>query len=247
MIWIHGGGWYSGDKSAPPGMGLLLRGFIVASINYRLSGEAVFPAQVYDCKAAVRFLRAHCREFGVDPTRIGVWGDSAGGHLASLLGVTNGRLGYEGNEGTPGVSSNVQAVCDWFGPSDFLQASEFRGLSATATRQLFGGMVSTRLNAAAFASPAEQVGRGPIPPFLIMHGDEDTLVPVHQSEILFDRLQMAGATVRLIVISHGGHGNGWFRNSRDLGLVYDFFERSLGTPLLRPMVRANTSSTRPSM
>ena len=102
MVWIHGGGWYSGDKSAPPGMGLLLRGYVVASINYRLSSEALFPAQIFDCKAAIRFLRAHSREYGIDSTRIGVWGDSAGGQLAALLGTTNGRAGIRRFGRNPG-------------------------------------------------------------------------------------------------------------------------------------------------
>ncbi|MGD0390310.1 MAG: alpha/beta hydrolase [Tepidisphaeraceae bacterium] len=241
MVWIHGGGWYGGDKSAPPGLGLLLRGYVVASINYRLSGEAVFPAQIFDCKAAIRYLRAHAREYGIDPTRIGAWGDSAGGQLAALLGTTNGRKEYEGSEGVLGPSSSVQAVCDWYGPTDFLQAMDWNGAGAGAVRLLFGGVVSAHTQAAALASPAEQVGRAPPAPFLIMHGDEDPLVPLHQSQVLFQKLQLAGGAARLVIL-HSGHGNGWFKSRDDLSMVYDFFDRCLG----KSQVRAFLPATRPS-
>ncbi|MGD0770328.1 MAG: alpha/beta hydrolase [Tepidisphaeraceae bacterium] len=241
MVWIHGGGWYGGDKSAPPGLGLLLRGYVVASIDYRLSGEAVFPAQIFDCKAAIRFLRVHSREYGIDPMRIGVWGDSAGGQLAALLGTTNGRKEYEGTEGVLGASSSVQAVCDWYGPSDFLQTTDWNGAGASAARLLFGGVVSAHAQAAALASPAEQVGRAPLAPFLIMHGDQDPLVSLHQSQVLFQKLQKAGGAARLVIL-HGGHGNGWFKNRDDLTMVYDFFDRCFG----KSPVRALSPATRPS-
>ncbi|HEX4055522.1 MAG TPA: alpha/beta hydrolase [Tepidisphaeraceae bacterium] len=225
MVWIHGGGWNSGDKSFPPGLGLLLHGYVVASIDYRLSREAVFPAQIYDCKAAIRFLRAHARQFDADPTRIGVWGCSAGGQLAALLGTTNGLKEYEGLEGPLGVSSNVQAVCDWFGPSDFLQWKDLSGSGATVVSQFLGGILSANSMAARFASPAEQAGRCAAVPFLIMHGDRDVVVPARQSQILFERLRKAGAPVTLIVLAHAGHGNGWFKSREDLHRVYDFFDR----------------------
>jgi acetyl esterase/lipase len=242
MVWIHGGGWYSGDKSAAPGLGLLPRGYVVVSINYRLSSEALFPAQIFDCKAAIRFLRAHAREFDIDPARIGVWGDSAGGQLAALLGTTNGRAEYEGAEGNPGVSSDVQAVCDWFGPSDFLLASDVRPVSAGAMKLLFGGLVSAHTATAKFASPAEQVGHAPLVPFLIMHGEVDPLVPVHQSQILFQNLKQAGASVRFVILPKTGHGNGWFRNRDDLYMVYDFFDRCFR----KAQARATSVTTRPS-
>lgn len=242
MVWIHGGGWYSGDKSAPPGMGLLLRGYVVASINYRLSTEAVFPAQIFDCKAAIRFLRAHARELDIDPSHIGVWGDSAGGQLAALMGATNGRTEYEGSEGNPSISSAVQAVCDWFGPTDFLQASDQRDASALAARMLFGGQASAHATTAMFASPADQVGHAPLVPYLIMHGAVDPLVPVHQSELLFQKLRQAGDSVRLVIIPKSGHGNGWFRNRDDLNMVYDFFDHCFG----KSQARANSPATRPA-
>jgi acetyl esterase/lipase len=243
MVWIHGGAWYGGDKAAPPGMGLLTRGYVVASINYRLSSEAVFPAQIFDCKAAVRFLRGHAREFGIDPNRIGIWGESAGGQLASLMGATNGRRDYEGTEGNLNVSSQVEAVCDWFGPSDFLQANDVTtGAGTTAVKQLFGGLISAHVEAARFASPAQQVTQGNLPSFLIMHGDQDRLVPEHQSEVLYQKLKIAGANVQLVVISHAGHGYGWFTSRSDLTMVYDFFDRCLHPA----RVRASIATTRPA-
>jgi acetyl esterase/lipase len=232
MIWIHGGGWSTGDKSAPPGMGLLLRGYVVASINYRLSREAVFPAQIYDCKAAVRFLRAHAREFDIDPTRIGVWGCSAGGQLAALLGTTNGRKEYEGISSIPAVSSDVQAVCDWFGPTDFIQWKDLTGSGAMVVNQFLGSAAANHAAAARFASPAEQLGRSPLVPFLIMHGDRDRLVPLRQSQILYERLRAAGASARLIVLAHAGHGAGWFKSRDTLATVYDFFDHCFKKPLL---------------
>jgi acetyl esterase/lipase len=232
MIWIHGGGWSTGDKSAPPGMGLLLRGYVVASIDYRLSREAVFPAQIYDCKAAVRFLRAHAREFNIDPNRIGVWGCSAGGQLAALLGTTNGRKEYEGSDRTLTVSSDVQAVCDWFGPTDFLQWNDLTAAGAIVVNQLLGGIAANHDAVARFASPAEQLGYSPLVPFLIMHGDQDKLVPLRQSQILYERLRTAGASAKLIVLAHAGHGTGWFKSRDTLATVYDFFDRCFKkTPL----------------
>jgi acetyl esterase/lipase len=243
MVWIHGGGWFSGDKSAPPGMGLLQRGFVVASINYRLSTEAVFPAQIFDCKAAIRFLRANAKQYGIDSARIGVWGDSAGGQLATLLGTTNGRADYEGTEGILRVSSDVQAVCDWFGPSDFSQAGDVTPQSAAALKQLFGGVGTGVVSMARFASPALQISaRQVLPPFLIMHGDEDRLVPEHQSRLLYQKLKSAGATAQLVILAHGGHGYGWFRSRDDLTMVYDFFDRCFR----RTSLRAAIPATRPT-
>jgi len=127
IIYIHGGGWRGLDKSwCPYPMRFLTLEYAVASINYRLAPDATFPAQLHDCKAAVRWLRAHAEDFHFLGDRIGVWGDSAGGHLAAMLGVTGKRPELEGNCGTPGVSSQVQAVCDWFGPTDLVSIAGSR-------------------------------------------------------------------------------------------------------------------------
>ena len=120
VIWIHGGAWLGGDKADCPARRLVQRGYAVASVNYRLSNEAIFPAQIKDCKAAVRWLRAHTAEYGLDAGHFGVWGASAGGHLVALLGTSGDTKDFDKGENL-GVSSRVQAVCDWFGPTDLLQ------------------------------------------------------------------------------------------------------------------------------
>jgi acetyl esterase/lipase len=229
VVWIHGGAWMSGDKASPPGLGMLARGFVIVSIDYRTTQEAMFPSQIYDCKAAIRFLRAHAGQFDIDPGRIGVWGDSAGGHLAALLGTTNGLKEYEGDEGNAGASSAVQAVCDWFGQSDFLQGADLAGSGKTAAMQLLGGAPADHPESATLASPCRQAGRAPLPPFLIMHGRDDALVPLHQSQILFDKLQQAGDAAKLVVLANSGHGTGAFRSPQILMQVSDFFAASLKT------------------
>src|SRR5260370_39954354 len=120
IIWIHGGAWMAGSKENPPGIELLKRGYALASINYRLSQHAKFPAQLEDCKAAIRWLRANATTYHLDPDRIGVWGASAGGHLVALLRTTGDVKELEGEEGNPQQSSGGQSVVDWFGPTDIL-------------------------------------------------------------------------------------------------------------------------------
>ncbi len=120
ILWVHGGGWITGDKAGGPALQLAARGFAVASMNYRFSHDAIFPAQLHDCKAAVRFLRAHASQYGMNPQHIGAWGASAGGHLVSMLGLTTNHEPFEGTLGNPNQSSSVQAVVDWFGPTDFI-------------------------------------------------------------------------------------------------------------------------------
>ncbi len=120
IVYIHGGAWIGGDKWDCPGAILVKAGYAVASVNYRLADQAKFPAQINDLKAAIRYLRAHARQYNIDAQKIGVWGHSAGGHLAALLGTTCGVTELEGKEGNPHLSSCVQAVCDWSGPSNLV-------------------------------------------------------------------------------------------------------------------------------
>ena len=118
VVWIHGGGWQAGNKDHCRALPFVSKGFAAASINYRLSQHAKFPAQIDDCKAAIRWLRAHASQYQLDPNHIGVWGESAGGHLVALLGTTGGK---EFSPPGPNAkqSDKVQAVCDWYGPTDF--------------------------------------------------------------------------------------------------------------------------------
>jgi len=128
VLWVHGGGWRNGSKDAPNrAVGLVRRGYALASVGYRLSPEAIFPAAIEDCKAAVRWVRANADEHGLDPDRIGAWGSSAGGHLVALLGTTGDVDEFDTNEENRERSARVQAVCDWFGPTDFLRMNDFPG------------------------------------------------------------------------------------------------------------------------
>ncbi|MEX2261351.1 MAG: alpha/beta hydrolase [Bryobacteraceae bacterium] len=121
VVWVHGGGWRAGSKDKPRCLSLVREGYAIVAINYRLSGEATFPSQIYDVKAAIRWVRANAKQYGFDPERIAVFGASAGGHLAALAGTSGGVKELEGSLGNAEESSRVQAVVDWFGPTDFLQ------------------------------------------------------------------------------------------------------------------------------
>ncbi len=119
IVWVHGGGWQKGSKDNSPGIFLAAKGFAVASVGYRLSQHALFPAQIEDCKAAIRWLRANAKKYNFDPDHVGAWGGSAGGHLVALLGTTGGMKELEGKDGNLDQSSKVQCVLDWYGPTDF--------------------------------------------------------------------------------------------------------------------------------
>jgi acetyl esterase/lipase len=213
LVWIHGGAWREGNRKQ--GLKHLVsfarQGFFCASIEYRLSHEAIFPAQIEDCKCAIRFLRAHAQEFHINPQCIGVWGVSAGGHLAALLGTTHHIQDFEGSGGWANYSSCVQAVCDWFGPTDFLRINDFpRNIDFAPANSpeaaLIGGLVEENQEKAAKANPITFVSKD-APPFLIVHGDNDLLVPLNQSQLLFDALKKAKVEVTLEVVENGGHGN----------------------------------------
>jgi acetyl esterase/lipase len=228
IMWIHGGGWVGGDKKERIAVPMVAHGYAVVSINYRFSNEAVYPAQIHDCKAAVRWVRAHSKFYNFDPDHIGVWGASAGGHLVALLGTTNGV------EGNADQSSKVQAVCDWFGPTDFLQMAEEakhgdvkNALNADAPEsllsRLIGGPIQQNKEKTEKANPIAFITKDAAP-FLIMHGDKDNLVPLEQSEILRDALTKAGVEAKLEVIHGAGHGFG----SREIfKQVEDFFDAHL--------------------
>jgi len=227
IVWVHGGAWRTGSKESCPALFFLKEGYAVASINYRLSRHAVFPAQIQDAKAAIRWLRAHAHEHGIDPDRIGVWGSSAGGHLVALLGTTGTVKEFDTGEYLE-VSNRVQAVCDWFGPTDFTRMNQFPGTMDhdapdSPESQLLGGPVQENRDKAARANPVTYVTKDD-PPFLIMHGDKDPLVPLNQSELLADALKQAGVEVTFHIVPGAGHG---FGGPQNLDLVRDFFTRHL--------------------
>jgi acetyl esterase/lipase len=230
IVWIHGGGWMEGSKENPPGLRFLIHGFALASVNYRLSQDAVFPAQLIDCKAAIRWLRAHAAENGIDPDHIAVWGASAGGHLVALLGTTGGVKEFDQGENL-GVSSRVQAVCDWFGPTDLAQlvkaSTDIKsGDASSPPARLIGGPVLQNLEKAERANPIHYITKDD-PPFLIMHGDKDPVVPLEQSQLLAAALQKAGVPATLRVVPGGEHGGPAFRQREELDRLYDFFVKYL--------------------
>ncbi|MBI5394606.1 MAG: alpha/beta hydrolase, partial [Verrucomicrobia bacterium] len=234
IIWIHGGGWAAGSKDNCPPLrqGFTGRGYAVASIGYRLSGDAIFPAQIEDCKAAIRWLRAHAKEYGLNPDRFGVWGSSAGGHLVALVGTSGGVKEFDVGAHLD-VSSRVQAVCDYYGPTDLLQMdahappdARLKHDPATSPEsRLIGGPIQENKEKTGRANPIAYVSKDD-PPFLIVHGDKDPLVPIHQSELLFDALRKAGVSVRFHTIHGAGHGQGFAGREID-EMVNGFFDRCL--------------------
>jgi acetyl esterase/lipase len=230
VVWIHGGAFRLGDKGDNVPLECLERGYAVASINYRLSQHALFPAQIEDCKAAVRWLRAHAAHYGLDPQRFVAWGPSAGGHLAAMLGVTSHVRAFEAGEHLD-RSSRVRAVVDYFGPTDFLQMDAHRlpdGMVHDAPdspeSELVGGPIQDNPDRVAQANPIAYV-RPDAPPFLIVHGEADPLVPYHQSELLLAALQRAGVPASLYTVAGGGHGG--FTDPRVPILTQAFLARHL--------------------
>ncbi len=222
VVCVHGGGWVGGDRKqmAATVQVLARRGFVAVTPDYRTAPAHRFPAQLEDCKAAVRWLRANAAKYKVNPDRIGAVGFSAGGHLACLLGVTDKGNGLEGTGGNPDVSSRVQAVVSFFGPTDL--TVKFWG--PTAEREnlvpLLGGTLADKPEAYRKASPMSYAGAN-APPFLFFHGSADRTVPPQQSYDLAARLRAAGVEARVITVE--GEGHGW----RDEKLLYNLAEMVL--------------------
>lgn len=217
IVFIHGGGWQAGDKrAAGPRLAKFVRTgeFAAVSIGYRLTDEASWPAQIHDCKAGVRWIRANAEKHGLDPDRILAFGPSAGGHLVAMLGVSGGDESLEGNLG-PHLeeSSAVSAVIDFFGPADFFtmadQASAIRHDTAKSPEgRLLGGAPKDVREVARNASPRHHV-TGDEPPFLVVHGDRDRIVPYSQSADFVETLRNKGGDVAFLTVEGGGHGQGF--------------------------------------
>ncbi len=225
VLWIHGGGWSMGSKDRCPAAPLVRRGYAVASVGYRLAPDATWPAQIQDCQAAVRFLRANAEKYGLDGKRIGAWGASAGGHLAAMLGVL-GDDAIPATGGNDGISSRVQAVCDCFGPTDLASLPDPPGRPNNPVVLLLGGPVAENADKARQASPITHASADD-PPMLIMHGDADRLVPLDQSRLLHQALTDAGADVTLKVIPGAGHGGREFATPEVIDQVAEFFDKHL--------------------
>lgn len=227
IVFIHGGGWRNGDKAG--GVGRVVPfvatgNYVGASVGYRLSGEATWPAQIHDCKAAIRWLKANAGKYQIDPQRIGVWGSSAGGHLVNMLGTSGDVKELEGECGSPGQSSRVCCVVPFCGPANFLAPRRFEGgKSPSAVELLLGGRLEEKQELAKQASPITHVSKDD-PPFLIVHGTADNTVPFEQAEMFYEALRKAEVDVTLVKILGGGHGIG---GDEVLQRVKAFFEKHL--------------------
>jgi acetyl esterase/lipase len=235
VVWIHGGGWISGSRASCPKF-LAQRGYVVATIDYRLAPGALWPAQIEDCKAAVRFLRANADKYGIDADRVGVWGASAGGQLAAMMGATGDVKALEGKGGNEGVSSGVQAVCDFAGPTDLeaLLKDKAHAQAASLAQKLLGPALD---ETAKSASPINYVNKDN-PPFLIMHGQNDKLVPVSQPQLLADALKKAGVDVTFKIVPGAAHD---FGGQATDAAVAAFFDAHLKRPAKNAASQASTS------
>jgi acetyl esterase/lipase len=227
IVWIHGGAWLTGSKEACPAVvPFVAKGYAVASINYRLSQRAVFPAQIEDCKAAIRWLRANAGKYHLDPKHVGVWGASAGGHLVALLGTSGDVKELEGNGGNLDQSSRVQCVVDWFGPTDFTRMGGSHDDANAPEARLIGGPVQENKEKSARANPITYVTKNSAP-FLIMHGEEDKVVPIGQSELLDEALRKAGVECTFVRIPGNGHGGPGFASPENRKRIEEFFDKHL--------------------
>jgi acetyl esterase/lipase len=207
VVCIHGGGWYQGQRQELDSMTEMLarRGYVAATVSYRLVPTARFPAQIQDCKAAVRWIRANARKYHIDPDRIGAIGFSAGAHLCCLLGVTDKKDGLEGSGGNPQLSSRVQAVVSFFGRTDFTKKTWSNDLEKKIFVPLIGASFNDKPELYKRVSPIVYVSRTS-PPFLLFHGAEDNLVPPCNSTDMAEKLQAAGVSARAIIVEGVGHG-----------------------------------------
>jgi acetyl esterase/lipase len=237
ILCIHGGGWSRGNKKQCPAVMMVKDGYAVASIQYRLTDKAPFPAQIEDCKAAVRWLRANADKYHFSAGRIGVWGHSSGAHLAALLGTSGDVPALEGKGENAQFSSRVQAVCEISGPADLVQmyqdlaasSSEMAPEAKAAIEALIGGPLDAQRQVAIAASPITYVSKDD-PPFLIIHGDEDATVPVSQSRLFAQALKAAGVPTTLEIAVGRGHGTGGPRFEPMLKAFFDKYLRASPEP-----------------
>ena len=236
FVWIHGGGWQAGTKDggvrqvAP----FVRSGFVGATIEYRLTGEAPFPAQIEDCKCAIRYLRSHAKKYHIDPDRIAVGGSSAGGHLVALMGTSGDVAELEGTGGWPEQSSRVQAVVDLYGPTDFQKFVTTEGYErhnrdgSPESKLLGGGEVLANPEGIKRVNPITYIDKND-PPFLIIHGDSDKTVPFNQSQALHAALQSAGVPSKLHIIPGAGHGGPQFSLPEIVQMKSEFLQQLLPT------------------
>ena len=231
IVWVHGGAWRSGSKKDMPLGKLVADGYAVASVDYRLSTQAKFPAQIHDLKAAIRFLRGHGGEWKLPTKKILIAGDSAGGHLAALVGVSNGNPELEGDLGNDRAqSSDVQGIISFYGGANLttiLKQSTPHGLSVRmpALDLLLGGQPDDLPALAQLASPVFHVDKND-PPLLLLHGDQDPQMPVNQALELCGAYQKVKAPVQLEIVHGAAHGGAIFYDEERLALVRKFLRRN---------------------
>lgn len=227
LLVVAGGGWRRGLKTSTPAR-YANRGFAIVGICYRGTDDGVIaPGNIQDCKAAVRWIRANATTYGFDPNRIGAFGSSAGGHLVGLLGTSAGVAELEGEGNSPSFSSEVQAVCDICGPADLTRVTKPKYKAAhphlyQLVSNYLGGPVEEHMDMARLLSPLHHISKK-TPPFMLMHGDADEIVPVEESLIFYAALQEAGVDVALKVLDGVGHGNiNWDQEDET---ILAFFEK----------------------
>ena len=229
IVWICGGAWKLMDRSAHLAYltELARNGFVVASVEYRTTNEGPFPIQLMDVKAGIRYLKAHSERYCIDPERIGVMGESAGGYLAAMAALVEDKA-YDVGEYTS-YSSKVQAACPWYPPSDVTAFSYPSVVEAAVSMEslLLGKNVAQHKEEALAICPISFVSKD-APPFLIIHGDDDHTVPFSQGEILHDRLAAAGADVRLLVLEGADHADMQFFQKEIWQRITAFFKEKLG-------------------
>ena len=231
VVWIHGGGWQKGSKKDCKLDWLTEHGYSVASISYRLSQVAKFPAQLHDCKGAIRWLRANSSKYGFETTHIVVAGSSAGGHLAALIGTTSGNEQLEGDVGgNLSQPSSVSAIIDYYGPTDFILRSKTQPSRAnevgSVVYNLLGGGADKKVELAKLASAAHHVTNDD-PPLLIFHGDEDKTVLIDQSEAITKVYKSKGLSVQMNVLSGKKHGGADFYQGENRQRVLKFLDEVL--------------------
>jgi acetyl esterase/lipase len=231
IVWIHGGGWNGGGKGGMPGKEFLNQGYACDSINHRYVSQTGFPAPIEDCKAIIRWLRANAKTYHFDPDRIGVWGASSGGHLAALLGTTSHKKVFDVGENLD-QSSAVQAVCDIYGPTDFVI---FFAGNPSWGGQVLGGPLAKGKEVAYFAekkelatlvSPMTHVSKEN-PPILILHGSNDTNVPVSEGKQFYEALKKAGVDVEIDIVEGAGHDGAVYSTQEQFKKISDFFDKHL--------------------
>jgi len=240
ILYLHSGAWITGDRTGGPAIRQASRGYAVASIDYPLAPQYVWPSQLEACKAAVRWLRANAARFNLDPARIGVFGTSAGGHLAAMLGTTADQPEFEAPElGNPQFSSAVKVVVDLYGPVDLLKIDEqklpcYGNLSANSPFMppslLMGCPIQECKDKTATSNPINYISPDD-PPFLIMQGQLDCLTPWQQSKMLYDALREDGVDATLYLLPTAQHADDQFNDQQYQQIISDFLDRNLRGPI----------------